>query len=90
MNTLVQFVVDLDQFTYRSVFIDSDSQIPGNYYLISVSHCDILYLLSGRVLEDSIIPRKQRPGYPFRTTRSFMCLQGRVSATGPFDLVQWA
>ena len=71
------------QFAHGFVFVDFDSQIHRNYYLISVSHCDILYLLSGWVLVDSIIPRKLRPGYPFRTTRSF-CVFGSVSATVPF------
>ena len=47
---VVQFVADLDQFAHGIFFVDSDSQIHGNYYLISVSHYVILYLLSGRVL----------------------------------------
>lgn len=73
---VVQFVADFDQFAHGIFFVDSDSQIQRNYYLISVSHCGILYLLSGRVLVQLYYTTKAATGLPFTDNPVVFCLLG--------------
>lgn len=45
--SIVQFLAYFDQFPHRFILRDLYSDFKRKYYLTSVSHCVIIYLLSG-------------------------------------------
>ena len=79
--SIVQFLAYFDQFPHRFILRDLYSDFKRKYYLTSVSHCVIIYLLSGVFLAIILYHKSSVQATPFWVTWTFFW---RVIATAPF------